>query len=86
MAADTVGYIRVHGKTADKGEMADDASSIAPTVFKSHIGEDIAETLRYGGAHALKRTSCSSTLSGREFVEVGEPIKWVPPNGKSLSI
>lgn len=79
-------YITYHGHTHDDNETADEATTPSTKVLYLHIKEDMAETDRYGGAHATKRTSEIATRYGVWLVEFGEPMKWVPPNGWTDSI
>ncbi len=80
---DPLGHLVSHGNATDGEKTPDDVAVSAPKVFPSHMGEDAAETLAYGGRSTSKVAPCATSVSGVATVEVGEPIKCVPPNGKS---
>lgn len=44
----------VPGWAPPDGKFTDEVAVSAPRVLKSHMGEDAAETLRYGGSHTIK--------------------------------
>ncbi len=48
----SVGHIVVPGYAHDDEGDTDERAVSAPCVFYSHIGEDAAESLRYGGSHS----------------------------------
>lgn len=86
MTIEALMYMTYHGYATDGDEIADEASATATCGLCIPIGEDIAETNRYGGIHAASRAPEMAPKVGVRLVELGEPIKRVPPNGKTDSL
>lgn len=75
--------IPTHGIAADNEKATDEAPAVHTKGLNLHIVEDATETNRYGGPTLAKKTPESTPLKGARPVEVGEPIKRVPPNGRT---
>lgn len=86
LSKNALSYITYHGHTHDNEETADEASATVTCGLWIHIGEDITETDRYGGAPVTKKASEIASKNGVTTVELGEPIKCVPSNGRTDSL